>query len=1156
MDIDKPDLIFLNEVQTFKFEMDRVMEVLGKDYCCEYNTEDKYDAEICLTKNKAKGGTMIIWKQSWQQYITILESETPSFLPILFHPPDSPESIHVSLYLPTSGKEPEFIEELNKLSKFLEETSEKHPNAKIYLRGDSNVNENHTMRIKMLDNFLSIQNLVRIPVGHLTYHHFLGHGLYDSNIDVIIHTNDSLDKEEVRKIYCREEYPIIDSHHDIIISSFIQPVQVQVPHPVHEAAPSIDNTRVKVVWSSGAVEKYQAILSPSLQGLRERWLNPKSKSSVALLLQLTNEILNSAAASTNRIIALSKPRKVKPGKVPNSIKKSNTKLMKKIKSIKTLLSKDNITKEAAKIEIKVAKSKHRNLIRSVDHSKARARDENIFSILSSKPSSIFSMIRAGRATNTEPIYSLKVGTKEYFGENVKDGFYTSIKGLKTKSDQSEITEIEWAGINIEEDYRNILSICKNKRDLPNISLNDSTRLLKKMKASVSDFYSITTLHYINAGRVGLEHFNLLLNCLIDDLNNSSIEELNNIYALLLHKGHGKPKNIDKSYRTISSCPLISKALDMYVRELHCHKWNLVQAPTQYLGEGSSHDLAALLVTEVIQYSIYTKKEPIYLLFLDARSAFDVAVPSLLLRNMYLAGMDGNTITYLHHRLHRRCTYLDWNKQIMGPILDEFGLEQGGPNSGDFYKLYNNDLLKTTQKSEQGIKLDSDLCISSVGLADDTVLVANSLSCLDNILYLAIDYCKKYKVTLSPEKTKLIRLKPETLSKYDMEMFNPITISGESIEFTDIAEHVGIVRSVNGNIPHIMGRLSAHSKALNAILFTGIARKYRANPRVGLRIQQIYATPVLLSGLGSLVLAESEMNVIENHFKRSCENLQKLLPKTPRCVVYFLGGILPARALLHLKQLSIFGMISRLPSDPLNTHARKILSQAKPSCRSWFWQIRNISLLYDLPHPLCVLENPPSREYFKKLTKSRVIDHWEQKLRAEAYPLLSLKSFNPSFMSLQQPHPIWSTAGSKSYEVSKAIQQARLLSGRYRTQSLLSHWGSDSNGHCLAPGCVNNIETVKHMMIECVGYDLVRKNLEQLWRSSGDTNINSLVCDALTWGDDYLLQFILDCSVLPAVIKTVQMYSTKVLEKLFYLTRTWCFSIHRERMKNLGKWNYQ
>ena len=63
-----------------------------------------------------------------------------------------------------------------------------------------------------------------------------------------------------------------------------------------------------------------------------------------------------------------------------------------------------------------------------------------------------------------------------------------------------------------------------------------------------------------------------------------------MYALFLHKGHNKEKTLDSSYRTISTCPLIAKGLDIYVRELSLSRWNAVQAPTQYQGEGSSHEL--------------------------------------------------------------------------------------------------------------------------------------------------------------------------------------------------------------------------------------------------------------------------------------------------------------------------------------------------------------------------------------------------------------------------------------------------------------------------------------------------------------------------------------------------------------------------------------
>ena len=151
-----------------------------------------------------------------------------------------------------------------------------------------------------------------------------------------------------------------------------------------------------------------------------------------------------------------------------------------------------------------------------------------------------------------------------------------------------------------EDYINIKHLCENKFDLPAISIEDSSSILKRIKPGVIDFFSITARHFIHAGIAGLIHFNLLLNAFITNVNNSSIEELNSVYALLLYKGHNKDKSLDSSYRTISTCPLLAKGLDIYVRDLEIEKWNKVQAETQYQGEGSSHELASLLSCSTFQ----------------------------------------------------------------------------------------------------------------------------------------------------------------------------------------------------------------------------------------------------------------------------------------------------------------------------------------------------------------------------------------------------------------------------------------------------------------------------------------------------------------------------------------------------------------------------
>ena len=184
-------------------------------------------------------------------------------------------------------------------------------------------------------------------------------------------------------------------------------------------------------------------------------------------------------------------------------------------------------------------------------------------------------------------------------------------------------------------------------------------------------------------------------------------------------------------------------------------------------------------------------------------------------------------------------------------------------------------------------------------------------------------------------------------------------------------------------------------------------------------------------------------------------LQHLHQATPECVVMFLAGSLPATGLLDLKILGHLGMIARLGSDHiLHQHGRHtLLNDEKNNInRSWFANIRSLCQQYNLPDPVLVLQSPPTHSYWKSLTKSKVLDWWQTNLRGVAEHLDSLAFFKPSFISLSTPHPIWTTAGSP-FEVSKAVITTRMLSGRYRTDKLMSNW-SNSNpaGLCRLPGC--------------------------------------------------------------------------------------------------------
>ena len=115
----------------------------------------------------------------------------------------------------------------------------------------------------------------------------------------------------------------------------------------------------------------------------------------------------------------------------------------------------------------------------------------------------------------------------------------------------------------------------------------------------------------------------------------------------------------------------------------------------------------------------------------------------------------------------------------------------------------------------------------------------------------------------------------------------------------------------------------------SVLPIGIARMHRGNLATVLRVERIYGIPVLLSGLSSLVLLKSELNILNHHLKRLLESLQKLYANTPSTVVHFQGGFLTAEALLHISRLSLLGMISRFRDNILRKIGINTLSSQTP-----------------------------------------------------------------------------------------------------------------------------------------------------------------------------------------------------------------------------------
>ena len=80
-----------------------------KEYTHQYsyylNSQDRHDTLLSLEKSRAHGGTLALWLHDLDPYITVLDPPSSHVLPILLEKPGYQASVHITLYLPTAGKD-------------------------------------------------------------------------------------------------------------------------------------------------------------------------------------------------------------------------------------------------------------------------------------------------------------------------------------------------------------------------------------------------------------------------------------------------------------------------------------------------------------------------------------------------------------------------------------------------------------------------------------------------------------------------------------------------------------------------------------------------------------------------------------------------------------------------------------------------------------------------------------------------------------------------------------------------------------------------------------------------------------------------------------------------------------------------------------------
>ena len=293
----------LSETQLFQCDIPQISYLLGDTYAFFLNSDDLYDPSLPLEQNRSFGDTKFLWRRDLDPYIEIQKPTSPSFIVALFKYPGFTTSVHFTLYLPTQGKDFQFFTAFAGLRNALDDLMNNMNCPVFYLRGDGNINPKNKQRAILLQKLCHDYHLNKVELDHPTYHHFMGNGLFDSSIDILLHTVGVAAGEEVIDIICKKDNPMNLSHHDMIISKFIgtaSPAPYQEELPLDSSVPQVNRQRLHIFWKDEGIASYEAVVGSHLSRLRNDWSDSSNSLNMSILLSLTNDILNIAAKNTNR----------------------------------------------------------------------------------------------------------------------------------------------------------------------------------------------------------------------------------------------------------------------------------------------------------------------------------------------------------------------------------------------------------------------------------------------------------------------------------------------------------------------------------------------------------------------------------------------------------------------------------------------------------------------------------------------------------------------------------------------------------------------------------------------------------------------------------------------------------------------------------------
>ncbi|CAG2198329.1 unnamed protein product [Mytilus edulis] len=280
--------------------------------------------------------------------------------------------------------------------------------------------------------------------------------------------------------------------------------------------------------------------------------------------------------------------------------------------------------------------------------------------------------------------------------------------------------------------------------------------------------------------------------------------------------------------------------------------------------------------------------------------------------------------------------------------------------------------------------------------------------------------------------------------------------------------------------------------------------------------------------------------MELFFRQLLKQIQHLPKRTSIAATLLLLGRIPIEGEIHKKILKTFGNIIRNDKSVEREIAFRQLAMKDEKSGSWFTKLHNLTVIYGLPSPYDIIENPPSKISWNRHVNNCINNHFLQNLKKEAKEKSSLKYINFNDSNIGTVHNIWKSSGTDPYSVNMAAIKVKIATGIM----ILQYQRSRFSKNCISaicPLCNIEPEDTTHFILKCEKLSSIRNRfIQELKSFLVDCNKHSLLIQELFDNGENLLHLIIDCT-------SYHFLTYKEQVRIETLTRGLCYKLYHKRL---------